>query len=216
MFTGIIEELGTIGNIKNGAQSLELTIMAKRVLQGLEVGDSIAVNGVCLTVTSVQLERFSVDVMPETHKATSLASIRIGEQVNLESALRLNGKLGGHFVTGHVDGTGLIKRITPVDNALNYTIQINKNLLKYCIYKGCIAIDGTSLTIFGIGEDWIELALIPHTVKYSVIGAKGVGDMVNIECDMLGKYVLAQITTIQSGVKAGALGAATLVDNDFI
>ncbi|MCC2645368.1 MAG: ribE [Burkholderiales bacterium] len=190
MFTGIIEELGTIGDIKTKAQSMQLTILAKIILSEVKLGDSIAVNGVCLTVTSFADGQFTVDVMPETYIATSLAKIKINDKVNLESALRFNGKLGGHFVTGHVDGIGLIKQIANTVNAINYTIELDKNLMQYCIYKGSIAVDGTSLTIFGIGDDWLNIALIPHTVKNSVIGSKKIGDIVNIECDMLGKYVL--------------------------
>jgi riboflavin synthase len=215
MFTGIIEELGTIGHIKTGSQSLELTILAKTVLNDVKLGDSIAVNGVCLTVTSFGDQQFTVDVMPETYHATSLAKIKVGDKINLESSLRFNGKLGGHFVTGHVDGIGIIKQITPVDNALNYKIGMDKNLMQYCINKGSIAIDGTSLTIFGVGDDWLNIALIPHTVKNSVIGSKKVGDIVNIECDMLGKYVLnlAKANTLQV---PSNITRETLAKNGFI
>ncbi len=190
MFTGIIEELGTVSHIKTNSQSLEMTILAKDILKDIKQGDSIAVNGACLTVTSFNDRQFSVDIMPETYQATSLAKAKIGDLINLESSLRFNGKLGGHFVTGHVDDIGTIEEIMPADNAINYKIRINKDLIKYCIYKGSVAIDGASLTIFGVGKNWLKISLIPHTVKNSVIGNKKVGDIVNVECDMLGKYVL--------------------------
>lgn len=215
MFTGIIEELGTVKAIKTGIQSLELNIAAKAILNDINLGDSIAINGVCLTVTSFNTSGFTVDIMPETYNATSLAKIKIGDKVNLESSLRFNGKLGGHFVTGHVDGIGVIKQIITVDNAINYTIQINENLINYCIYKGSIAIDGTSLTIFGIGNNWIKIALIPHTVKNSVIGNKKLGDMVNIECDMLGKYIL-NLTKATNLQNHSNITLDTLNKNGFI
>lgn len=215
MFTGIIEELGTIGNIKNSSQSLELTILAKTILNEVKLGDSIAVNGVCLTVTSYKDQQFTVDVMPETYQTTSLSKIKIGDKVNLESSLRFNGKLGGHFVTGHVDNIGVIKQITPIDNAINYKIGIDKNLMQYCIYKGSVAVDGTSLTIFGVGDNWIDIALIPHTVKNSVIGYKKVGDIVNIECDMLGKYVLNLAKTVPTP-STSKITMDSLTKNGFI
>ncbi len=190
MFTGIIEEIGTVSKVINKSEALELTIAAKQVLSDVKLGDSIAINGVCLTVTSFTASSFSVDVMPETFRATSLASIKNGAAVNLERALAVGGRMGGHFVTGHVDGTGEIIKIEPASNALNYTIRCDKSLLKYCILKGSIAVDGTSLTIFGLDSTTFQLALIPHTVKNSLLGQKKVGDRVNIECDMLGKYVV--------------------------
>ncbi|MCC2625681.1 MAG: ribE [Burkholderiales bacterium] len=215
MFTGIIEELGTVSKINTNSQSLEMTILAKNILKDIKLGDSIAVNGVCLTVTSFNDKQFSVDVMPETYKATSLAKVKSGDMINLESSLRFNGKLGGHFVTGHVDDIGVIEEITPVDNAINYKIRINKDLIKYCIYKGSIAIDGTSLTIFGVGDNWLTIALIPHTVKNSVIGCKKVGDIVNVECDMLGKYVL-NLAKANQALATTSITKDTLTINGFI
>jgi riboflavin synthase len=193
---------------------LELVIEANLVLKDINLGDSIAINGVCLTVTSYTARQFTVDVMPETFNATSLVNLKIGDPINLESSLRLNGKLGGHFVTGHVDGVGKISQITKADNAINYKIELDKNLLAYCIYKGSIAVDGTSLTIFGIGENWINIALIPHTVKNSVIGRKKMGDLVNIECDMLGKYVINMVRPNQTQ-SASSITIDTLTNNGF-
>lgn len=200
MFTGIIEELGTIKKMTTNNQSMCLIIGAKQVLTDVKLGDSIAINGVCLTVTKFGKDEFSVDVMPETYKATSLSMLKPQSRVNLEAALRFNGHVGGHFVTGHVDGVGTIKSIVAIDNALNYEVEIDKELTRYCIYKGSIAVDGTSLTIFGIKDNVIRLSLIPHTVKNSVIGSKKVGDLVNIECDMLGKYA---VNLVQQNVATG-------------
>ncbi|MBO9129779.1 riboflavin synthase [Bacillus sp. 165] len=189
MFTGIIEEMGTIQHINQTGQAIVLHIAAKTILADVHLGDSIAVNGVCLTVTSFTSSSFTVDVMPETVKATSLQSLKQGSTVNLERAMSANGRFGGHFVSGHVDGVGTIIQKKQQHNAVYYKIQLPKSLLHYCIYKGSIAIDGTSLTIFGTDESSITISLIPHTMEGSVIGTKNVGDIVNIECDMVGKYI---------------------------
>lgn len=190
MFTGIIEEIGQVKWIINQVDSMRLTIKANLVLKDIKLGDSIAVNGVCLTVTDYNQDSFSVDIMHETIKVTSLAVIKPGSILNLERALAVGGRLGGHFVSGHVDGIGIIKAVKPYANAIYYIIELDTNLIKYCLDKGSIAVDGTSLTIFGIADNKITLSLIPHTVKNSVLGQKIVGDKVNIECDMLGKYVV--------------------------
>ena len=190
MFTGIIEEIGTVSKVVNKSEALELTIKAKHILKDIKLGDSIAINGVCLTVTTFNSEMFTLDVMPETFRATALATIKVGVKVNLERALAVGGRLGGHFVTGHVDGTGEIIAIEPCSNAVNYIISCSNDLLKYCILKGSIAVDGTSLTIFSLDQTTFKLALIPHTIKNTVLGQKAIGDKVNIECDMLGKYVV--------------------------
>lgn len=189
MFTGLIEEIGTITRLANKNNSMQLSISAHYILSDLRIGDSVAVNGVCLTVTYFDNNSFTVDIMPETFKTTSLSLLKTGSEVNLERALLVTGRVGGHFVTGHVDGIGKIIQITPIEDTLRYLICIDLELVKYCIDKGSIAIDGTSLTIFGIDCDKIMLALIPHTVKHSIIARKKVGDIVNIECDVLGKYV---------------------------
>ena len=191
MFTGIIQEIGTIKSVTVINQSMRISIGAKDILHDVALGDSIAINGVCLTVVDYNETQFSVDIMPETYSATNLAKLKVNDVVNIESSLRVGGKLSGHFVTGHVDGVATIAKIVPVDNAVNYTLQCDSNLAKYCIHKGSIAVDGISLTIFGLSENTINLALIPHTVKHTTLGAKKIGDQVNIECDMLGKYVLA-------------------------
>lgn len=189
MFTGIVEEIGSIKNIQQKANSSILTIQAEKVLNDVSLGDSIAVNGICLTVTSFSTSSFTVDVMPETIKSTSLRSLQVGSFVNLERAMSANGRFGGHFVTGHVDGIGKIVSKRPVDNAVYYEINVPAHLLKYMILKGSVAVDGTSLTIFDVSSHSFTISLIPHTLSNTILGKKEVGEIVNIECDMIGKYI---------------------------
>ncbi|RXS89576.1 riboflavin synthase [Geobacillus zalihae] len=191
MFTGIIEEIGTIEQMKQTGDAIVMTIGAKRVLEDVRLGDSIAVNGVCLTVTSFTERQFTVDVMPETVKATALKTLKPGSKVNLERAMAAGGRFGGHFVTGHVDGVGRIIRQWPKANAVYYEIEVPASLRAYMIEKGSVAVDGTSLTIFGLSERTFIVSLIPHTREATILGEKRPGDLVNIECDMIGKYVAA-------------------------
>jgi riboflavin synthase len=189
MFTGIIEEIGTMANIQQTGEAFVLTIHAKKVLEGVQLGDSIAVNGVCLTVTSFSENRFTVDVMPETVKATGLRILKRGSKVNLERAMAAGGRFGGHFVSGHVDGTGVILSKKPVENAVYYEIEAGKELLDLIILKGSVTVDGTSLTVFGKTDNSFIISLIPHTMAETILGSKGSGEIVNLECDMIGKYV---------------------------
>jgi riboflavin synthase len=189
MFTGIIEELGVVANIKRSGESFVLTIDAKTILKDVHLGDSISVNGVCLTVTSFTTSQFTVDVMPETVKASSLQSLKRGAKVNLERAMAAGGRFGGHFVSGHIDGTGVIKSKKQVENAVYYEIEASPEILRYVIERGSIAVDGTSLTVFCVTDGTFTLSLIPHTLSESIIGLKESGDIVNLECDMIGKYV---------------------------
>lgn len=190
MFTGIIEDQGTVTNIgKVSEHAIQLTITSEKVTGDMQIGDSIAVNGICLTVTRFTAEAFEVDVMPETIKATSLNALTVGSQVNLERAMAGNGRFGGHFVSGHVDDIGEIIRKRPKENAIYYDIQIPETLSHYVLMKGSIAVDGISLTIFDIHDNMLTISLIPHTVSETILGEKEQGDIVNIECDMLAKYV---------------------------
>jgi riboflavin synthase len=189
MFTGIIEEIGVVLNIQRTGESFVLSIEAKKILEDVHLGDSIAVNGVCLTVTSFSDKYFKVDVMPETVKATSLNTVKRGFKVNLERAMAAGGRFGGHFVSGHIDGTGVIKSKKLFENAVYYEIEADQELLRYVILKGSVAVDGTSLTVFGVTDNSFTLSLIPHTLSETVLGLKGSGDIVNLECDMIGKYV---------------------------
>lgn len=193
MFTGIVEEIGTVKHIQKAANSMQLTITAKLVLEDIHLGDSIAVNGVCLTVISFQTNEFTVDVMPETVKATAIRKLASGTVVNLERAMPANGRFGGHIVSGHVDGVGIILKKRPMENAVYIDFQIPEEVSRYCIEKGSIAIDGTSLTIFSVTSTTMTVSLIPHTYKETVLGMKKERDEVNLECDMLGKYVLHQL-----------------------
>jgi riboflavin synthase len=189
MFTGIIEEIGSIAQIKRGGKTLELVINAKIIMSDMKLGDSIAVNGVCLTVTHFNKNNFSVDVMPVTFNATNLAKLSNGSAVNLERAMAANGRFGGHIVSGHIDGVGEIIACSRLENAIVYKIGLAPELANLCVAKGSIALDGTSLTLVEVGEDCLSVALIPHTQKMSLLGCKQIGDSVNIECDILVKQM---------------------------
>lgn len=193
MFSGIIEEIGTIKNIAVNRDSMQLTIGANLVLQNSKLGDSIAVNGTCLTVIQINSMQFCVDVIPETFNTTSLKLLKNSSSVNLERSLALGDRIGGHFISGHVDTTGTINKITPHNNAIYYKIIFPANYRKYCIDRGSIAVDGTSLTIFELGNDYLVISLIPHTVENTILKHKKIGDLVNLEFDMLGKYAENQL-----------------------
>ncbi|MEK3977971.1 riboflavin synthase [Psychrobacillus sp. FSL K6-2836] len=194
MFTGIIEELGTVKNVQKSGSSMQLVIRAERILEDIKLGDSIAVNGVCLTVIEFSQSEFTVDVMPETFDATTTNLLNSGSAVNLERAMAANGRFGGHFVSGHVDGVGTILKKRPTANAVYIDIKVPEELSHFCIPKGSITIDGTSLTIFEISKSMITVSLIPHTNKETVLGMKKERELVNIESDMLGKYMHQYIT----------------------
>ncbi len=189
MFTGIVEELGEVINRRYDKESALLFIKGKRVLEGLKIGDSIAVNGVCLTATKVTPEAFYADVMPETMRRTNLYDLKIGEKVNLERALPAGGRLGGHFVSGHIDGTGILLRERREGNALVKCFSGPPEVLRYVIVKGSIAVDGVSLTVVDIDDTSFQISLIPHTLKQTTLYYRKQGDKVNLEADMLGKYV---------------------------
>jgi riboflavin synthase len=189
VFTGIIEEVGRVIHVKKQPAAMELTIQADRVLQGTELGDSIAVNGVCLTVTRMSADTFCADVMPETVKRTNLSQLQTGTPVNLERALAVGDRLGGHFVQGHVDGVGVIQSITPMANAVVFRIQVDPALTEYMIPKGSIAVNGISLTLVDVEANAFTVSIIPHTLQHTQLQQGKPGDQVNIECDMIGKYL---------------------------
>lgn len=195
MFTGIVEELGTVKHLQKGAKSVVLTIEAHKVLSDASIGNSIAVNGVCLTVTSFTQTSFTADVMHETLKRSSLGSSIIGSKVNLERAMAADGRFGGHIVAGHIDDIGTISAIKKDDNAIWYTIETTDLLLRYVIAKGSIAIDGISLTVATLNKTNFSVSVIPHTLKNTVLAFKKVGDIVNLENDCIGKYVERLLTT---------------------
>ncbi|MGI5987165.1 MAG: riboflavin synthase [Dysosmobacter sp.] len=189
MFTGIVEELGTIRDVRRGAHSAVLSIAARTVLEDLKIGDSVAVNGVCLTVTSLDDGGFTADVMPETLRRSSLGALGPGGRVDLERAMAAGGRFGGHIVSGHIDGTGRIAAVRPEDNAVWYTVEAAPELLRYIVEKGSITIDGISLTVASVETDRFSVSLIPHTARCTVLGYKRLGDTVNLETDIIGKYV---------------------------
>lgn len=221
MFTGLIEEVGTLHSIEQGAKEYQLKIKASTVLSDVHIGDSIAVNGVCLTVTAFDRTWFQADVMPETLKATALNTLKVGSKVNLERAMTANRRFGGHFVSGHVDGTGRIIHIQPVRNAVYFRIALDERLLKYLIPKGSVAVDGISLTVVDVTEKDFSVSIIPHTLASTNLHAKQVGDLVNIECDMLAKYIerMFQLRFGEGGHHAsrrGSITLDTLKENGFL
>jgi riboflavin synthase len=189
IFTGIIEEIGQVKQIKRGQQSFSLSIKAAKVLEEVKLGDSIAVNGVCLTVTGYSGASFEADVMPETYQRTTLKTLKSGSPVNLERALRLSDRLGGHLVQGHVDGIGTIINKSVEDIAILYGIEAPAEILKYVVKKGSIAVDGVSLTVVEVDNNRFSVSLIPHTAKLTILGWKREGDPVNLETDIIGRYV---------------------------
>lgn len=189
MFTGIIEEVGVIKNIKMGAKSAVITIQANTVMEDIHLGDSIAMNGVCLTVTSFDKNSYSVDVMHETLRRTNLGALKGGSRVNLERAMAADGRFGGHIVAGHVDGTGVITSMKQDDNAVWIDIETDASVLKYIVEKGSITIDGISLTVAQVDSRSFAVSVIPHTGMHTTLLEKKPGDSVNLETDMIGKYV---------------------------
>ena len=189
MFTGLIEEVGTLRAVRRGAHSAVLSIGAETVLSGLKTGDSVAVNGVCLTVTAQDSGGFTADVMHETLNRSSLGALAPGSPVNLERAMAADSRFGGHIVAGHVDGVGTIATIEQDDNAIWFTITAPEQVLRYVVEKGSIAIDGISLTVARVEPDRFAVSVIPHTAAVTLLGRRRVGDRVNLESDIIGKYV---------------------------
>lgn len=193
MFTGIVEDVGVVKALQKNRESMNITVASPVITTDVKLGDSIAVNGVCLTVTHFNERELTMDVMPETVKATNLQQLAVGDPVNLERAMPANGRFGGHFVSGHVDGVGKILRKRPVANAIYIDIVLGEELTSYCIPKGSITIDGTSLTLFAVEKNSVTVSLIPHTYKATILGMKNVGALVNIETDLVGKYIVNQL-----------------------
>lgn len=189
MFTGIIEETGEILSNQKGSKSAVLTIKGSQIFDDLNLGDSVAVNGVCLTVAELAKNTFKADVMNETLNRSNLGSLRSGNSVNLERAMRADGRFGGHIVSGHIDGTGSIISKQNDDNAVWITVSAPKVLLKYIIEKGSIAIDGISLTVAKVTDQNFSVSVIPHTAKSTTLLDKGIGESVNLENDIIGKYI---------------------------
>lgn len=189
MFTGIIEEVGAVRQITRGQHSAVLTIQARTVLEHTKIGDSIAVNGICLTVTQMRSDSFSADVMHETLDRSALAQLTIGSAVNLERAMPANGRFGGHIVAGHVDGVGHIAHIRRDDTAVWYTILAAPAILRYVVEKGSVTIDGISLTVAAVDRESFSVSTIPHTVSQTNLRDRREGEPVNLETDIIGKYI---------------------------
>ena len=207
MFTGIIEELGTFGGLSKG----KIEIKCQKVLEDVKIGDSIAVNGICMTVTNFDGNSFRADVMPETLRRTSLDNLKSGDIVNLERALRLGDRLGGHIVSGHIDGVGKIKSMKTEGNAIIVTVETQKDLLRQIAVKGSVALDGMSLTVVDVGNTEFSVSLIPHTREVTNFKAKKIYSPVNIETDVLAKYVERLMNH-----KSTAITKDFLLDNGII
>jgi riboflavin synthase len=216
MFTGIIEEMGAIRSIKQKHNAAILEIAADKVLEDVKLGDSISVNGICLTVTKFSNSSFHVDVMPETLAKTSLLHLSGGSPVNLERAIPAGGRFGGHFVSGHIDGTGTIVARKPYGNAILFEVAADDELLRYIMPKGSIAIDGISLTVVSETNTSFTVSIIPHTLQETVLQHKNKGDIVNLECDMMAKYIERYVTRREQKEKKSSLTEAFLSEHGFI
>ncbi len=202
MFTGIVEEIGLVENVKKGPASASVTINAPAVTAGTKTGDSIAVNGICLTVTSLAGSTFTADIMHESLNRSSLSDLRRGSRVNLERAMAADGRFGGHIVSGHVDGTGIISAIREDDNAVWYTVRTSPAIMRYIVEKGSVTIDGVSLTVAAVTEDSFSVSVIPHTRQVTIMGDLRAGDKVNLENDIIGKYVEKFLKPEETSVKS--------------
>lgn len=211
MFTGIVEEMGRVTAITRSGPSARLTIAAKTVLEDAHLGDSIAVNGVCLTVTDQTEGSFSADVMAETLRRSSLGALQVGSAVNLERAMAAGGRFGGHIVSGHIDGVGTLAARRPEGNAVWLTVAAAPELLRYVVEKGSVALDGVSLTVAAVDEKSLSVSIIPHTGAGTILLQKKAGDPINIECDVIGKYV----EKLLSPAKTGGLTRDFLAEHGF-
>jgi riboflavin synthase len=215
MFTGLIEEIGVVQSIKKSAKSARITIKADKVLEGIKLGDSISTNGVCLTATEFSAKSFTVDVMAETMRRSNLKDFSPGQEVNLERAMRLGDRLGGHIVSGHIDGMGTIVNYQNEDNAVWITISSNPEILKYIVQKGSIAIDGVSLTVAYVDESVFKVSIIPHTKDATTLLRKKVGYDVNLECDVVGKYIEKLMGAKEQAPKNQGISFNFLSENGF-
>ncbi|MFP4017223.1 MAG: riboflavin synthase [Halanaerobiaceae bacterium] len=214
LFTGIVQEIGVFKDKIRSNNRYQLIIEGSKVLGGVSRGDSIAVNGVCLTVVDFTEKSFRADVMPETLRATNLSKLKPGSKVNLEQALSANGLLGGHIMTGHVDGLGVVKRISSEKNARVVEIEVPPDLLNYLVDKGSIAVNGVSLTIMKVNKYSFTLSLIPETWNYTNLKEIKIEDQLNIETDLIGKYVYKMINNLNNNITSK--GNNNSIDKDFL
>jgi len=215
MFTGLVEEIGVVQSISKSAKSARITIKAEKVLEGIKLGDSISTNGVCLTATTFNGKSFTVDVMAETMRRSNLKHLSPGEEVNLERALRVGDRLGGHIVSGHIDGLGTITKYENEDNAVWITIAANSEILKYIVQKGSIAIDGVSLTVAYVDDRVFKVSIIPHTKDATTLLRKKTGHEVNLECDLVGKYIEKLMGAKEQAPKDQGITFDFLSENGF-
>ena len=213
MFTGIVEETGTVENLGQGGGGYRLRVRARKVTEDVKLGDSIAVNGVCLTVTAFDANSFSVGLSPETLRRTNLGEMKPGDRVNLERALRPSDRMGGHYVQGHVDGVGVVTERRREGDSLLMRVRVPEEISAYIVEKGFIAVDGVSLTVTGCGTDWFSVSLIAFTQQAVTLAEKGVGDRVNLEVDIIGKYV--QSFLARRGTQRG-ITAEFLAEEGFL
>jgi riboflavin synthase len=206
MFTGIIEEIGKIRQISLTGRSGQIRIEARKVLEGTRVGDSIAVNGVCLTVISLNTDGFTADIMAETYRRSSLGQLKAGDQVNLERAMAAGERFGGHIMSGHIDGTGVIENLRREENAVWVTVRTEPPVLRLIVEKGSIGIDGISLTVASVDESSFRVSIIPHTGEETTLLRKNPGDLVNLENDIVGKYVEKLLGLKEAGKEEAASG----------
>lgn len=217
MFTGIVEEVGIINEIKKGLKHCSIKVEANKVLENTNLGDSISVNGVCLTVTRLTNKTFEADMVLETLKRSNLGNLSIGSKVNLERALSSNGRFGGHIVSGHIDCTGTITSIVKDEKATLITIKPLSPVIKYIVEKGSVAIDGISLTVAYVDDEKFLLSIIPHTNNETTLIDKKIGDLVNIECDIVGKYIESFINFNNKNLsKESKINENFLRENGFI
>jgi riboflavin synthase len=216
MFTGIIEEIGELVAIQRGAKSVVLTIKADKILTDTRTGDSISTNGVCLTAVEIGKDYFKADVMHETVDRSSLGQLSKGSKVNLERAMRADGRFGGHMVAGHIDGTGEITDITKDDNAVWYKITTKPEIMRYIIEKGSIAIDGISLTVAKVAKSDFSVSIIPHTLGQTTLALRKKGDKVNLENDMVGKYIEKFLINDKEQTNKSKIDKSFLITNGFM
>jgi riboflavin synthase len=212
MFTGIIEEIGLVKTLHRGNRSMQLTVSASLILQDMKTGDSINTNGVCLTVVAFDGSGFTVDAVPETLERSSIGSLRTGSEVNLERAVRLEDRLGGHLVSGHIDGTGVIRKVWQEDNSWWFRIDAAKDLTRYMVPKGSVALEGISLTLVDVSETSFTVSVIPHTLGMTTLKSKKTGDVLNIECDIIAKYTEK---LVNKGRDTGRISASFLSEHGF-
>jgi riboflavin synthase len=218
LFTGIVEEVGEVQGIRKREKSSTLSVKTKEIIEDVKLGESICTNGVCLTVTKIYGNVFDADVMAETLRRSNLGELKVGSEVNLERALSVKGRFGGHIVSGHIDGVGRIISQEKEENAVWITVGTKENILKYVVEKGSIAIDGISLTVAYVDDKVFKVSIIPHTGKGTILLSKTVDDTVNLECDVIGKYIekLLTLKSIKEIEKKSSISENFLEENGFL